>query len=102
LQAIRNGVPVPKRIAEFPELLPWLRFEFDAFFELVTCSNGGFIPWTAIQSYAQAYGIKTEEDLSRFTRLIRAMDKVYLEYTKKKNEFKSKVEKTKSKGVGRK
>jgi hypothetical protein len=102
IQAIRQGLPVPRRIAEAPDLLPWLRFEFEAFFELITCSNdGGVIPWTAINAYAQAYGMTSEEDIYRFTKLMRAMDKVYVAYRNKKRDLKSKTAKAGKKGVGK-
>lgn len=80
LQAIRQGIPVPSRIADAPTLLPWLRPVYEAFLELHTCrTDNGPIPWTALNSYARAYGhAKSESDLYRFTRLIRGMDGAYL------------------------
>lgn len=93
---------MPRRIAEAPDLLPWLRFEFEAFFELVTCANdGGAIPWTAMHSYAQAYGLRSEDDIYRFTKLIRAMDRAYIEHRNKKRDFKNKAGKVGKKGVGK-
>ena len=49
----------------------------DAFFELSTCRQTelGPIPWTAIQEYARTYGM----DAHRLTRLLRALDAVYIE-----------------------
>lgn len=71
---------MPDRIANAPELLPWLHAEYEAFFELSTCRVDGVIPWTAIHHYATVNGFAdTTEELQRFTWLIRAMDKVYIE-----------------------
>ena len=80
LQAWRSKQKVPERIANAPELLPWLTSEYEAFFELTTCRMDGVIPWTAIYQYAQAHGLSADvEELERFTYLIRAMDRVYVE-----------------------
>jgi hypothetical protein len=59
--------------------MPWLNDIYYAFTELGTCRGEGYIPWTAIDQYARAYGYdQTEEDYTRFLSLIRAMDNVYL------------------------
>jgi hypothetical protein len=105
LQSIRQGLPVPSRIADAPELLPWLRPVYNAFTELSTCRHdSGPIPWTAIQSYAEAYGYDNDEfELLRFTRLIRSMDRAYLEKAHEKQKRLSEKPKTKpSVGKGRK
>jgi hypothetical protein len=80
LQAIRQGLKVPSRIADAPELFPWLRPVYNAFLELHTCRNdNGPIPWTALYSYAQAYGYaKSDSELHRFTMLMRGMDKAFI------------------------
>lgn len=71
---------MPDRIANAPELLPWLNQEYEAFFELSTCRVEGVIPWTALYAYASVHGFTdTPESLARFTWLIRAMDKAYIE-----------------------
>lgn len=72
--------PVPERIANAPELFPWLHGEYEAFFELSTCRVDGVIPWTAIHHYASVHGFADSlRDFERFTWLVRAMDKVYVE-----------------------
>jgi hypothetical protein len=71
---------VPSSIANAPELLPWLNEEYEAFFELNTCRMDGVLPWTAIHQYAVAIGFyDTPDEFQRFTWLMRAMDKVYIE-----------------------
>jgi hypothetical protein len=80
LQAYRAKQKVPDRIANAPELLPWLNGEYEAFFELSTCRSDGVIPWTALHHYATVNGFAdTHADFQRFVWLIRAMDKVYIE-----------------------
>jgi hypothetical protein len=80
LQAIKARQKVPDRIANAPELLPWLSGEYEAFFELSTCRADGVIPWTALHAYANACGFNdSPADFQRFTWLMRAMDKVYIE-----------------------
>lgn len=80
MQAYHSKQEVPKRINDAPELLPWLYGEYEAFFELSTCRMDGVIPWTAIHHYATAQGFADDvEQLQRFTWLMRAMDKVYIE-----------------------
>lgn len=91
---------MPRRIADAPELLPWLPDTFRAFFELSTCRHEqGPIPWTALHLYAQAHDIPDGEELDRFTGLIRAMDSAYIAAINKRNS-KSKI--TEKKKVGRK
>lgn len=81
---------MPEKIANAPELLPWLRAEYQAFFELGTCRTElNPIPWTALYQYATAYGFADDEnELERFTQLIRAMDIRYIEIMREKYEKK--------------
>lgn len=90
MQAIRQKVAVPERIANAPDLFPWLRAEYEAFFELATCRTElNPIPWTALHQYAVANGFAdTHEDLYRFTKLIRAMDVRYIEILRERHEKK--------------
>lgn len=96
------NVPVPDRIANAPELLPWLHGTFGAFFELATCRHeNGPIPWTALYTYAQAHGISEGEELARFTGLIRAMDSAYIEDINKRHQ-RSKISEKPAIGKGKK
>lgn len=73
---------MPNRIADAPELLPWLQGVFAAFFELSTCRiDSGPIPWTAIHTYSEVY----EYPFEWFSKLIRDMDVVYIAHLNKKS-----------------
>lgn len=53
---------------------PWMSFYFEAKSELNTCADmHGVIPWTAILSYAQTYGLDVEQ-FDDFKRIIRSME----------------------------
>lgn len=84
MQHYKSGLPPPKRIAEAPELLAWLTYIWNAFWELSTCrAETAPIPWTAIHLYTQANDI---DSLEYFTELIRGMDKVYVQHIAKSNK----------------
>jgi len=79
---------VLKALAEKPRLLPHLIETWRAFFTLSSTRMIGFgtlgpIPWTAVDAYANRYGIKGEA-FERFHRFITAMDGIYLEIMGKK------------------
>lgn len=79
----REGMPLPAKIRNAPELQIGLELYFDAFFELSTCRQVGFglspIPWSAIREYALTYGLDDvqTEDL---THHIRTMDEAFLKH----------------------
>jgi hypothetical protein len=92
---------VPERIANAPELLPWLEDIYEAFWELSTCRSDGVIPWTAINQYATVHGYaETPDGLRWFTWLIRALDKVYIEH-KAKKRGPGTADPAKKKGLGK-
>lgn len=66
-----------------------LLFEWSAFLDLSTDRQSGFgvgpIGWTAIDRYAQRYGLAGDE-FARFAALMRAMDLAYLDWQQKKTE----------------
>ncbi len=47
---------------------------------LGSSGGAGSIPWTAIDRYATRHGIGDPDAFDRFMSLIRAMDRVYLDY----------------------
>ena len=65
-----------------------LLFEWIAFGALSTDRQIGMdrgpIPWASIDRYAVRYSVESD-DFDRFCHLIREMDRVYLEYFRKKN-----------------
>lgn len=81
-QAMRAGNPLPKRIAEAPELRPDLALYLQAFFDLDSERNHSLaptaIPWSKIKDYAVTYEFSEEqtEDLLFF---IRQMDSEHLQ-----------------------
>jgi hypothetical protein len=74
-------MPLPKAIANAPELWQGLELFYTAFMDLTTCRplgmSEGPIPWTAIAEYCDRYDIADEqrEDLFYF---LREMDTAYL------------------------
>ena len=76
-------LPLPKRIADAPQLPPGLELYYEAFWELSSTRAVGFalgpVPWGAVDSYATRYGFDDEqrEDLVYY---VRAMDNAYLKY----------------------
>lgn len=87
--ALDAGHPVPEEVIP-PEILPECEFALEAFHELKTDRQGGFIygpiPWTAIDAYARRYGITDTEEFDDFVLMIRAMDDVYLKAAEKRDK----------------
>lgn len=72
-RALKEGMPIPDRIANAPDIFPWLMLYMRAFFALDTHrshSQGvSRIPWLAIEQYARINEFDTQqkEDLHFFT-----------------------------------
>lgn len=87
-QCMREGLPLPKRIQNAPQLLPGLDLYMRAFYDLDTTRQVGFelgpISWLAIQEYARELELEGEgkEDLHHF---IRVLDNEFLMYHKRKS-----------------
>lgn len=84
---MREGLPIPRKFAQAPEIPLGLDLYLTAFWELTTCraqgwSGSGPIPWASIADYALLLGLNSEQtdDLIYF---IRALDVAYLEYREK-------------------
>lgn len=75
-QSANNNQPLPERILNKPQLHKGLTLFLEAFYELSsdrqTGLGVGYIPFTAIKSYADEYGFEGEqrEDLFYFVREI--------------------------------
>lgn len=96
-QAYRNGMPLPEKIANAPELEEGLECYYTAFLDLNSCralgpSGEGAIPWTAMALYAQVNNYQGEELEDLFYHLPR-MDKVYLDWALKKMQSRNKQNK---------
>jgi hypothetical protein len=80
---LKQNLPLPKAIANAPELELGLEFVYKAFWELSSCRQCGFgigyIPWPAIAEYAAFYGLEADE-FDDFVYQIRAMDKAYVQH----------------------
>jgi hypothetical protein len=78
----RHGKPVPDWVIA-PRLSAHLLFYWDAFGDLGTCRSVGMgpgrIPWTAVKSYGETFGIGDPDELAAFAEIIFRMDQAYLE-----------------------
>ena len=71
---------------------------WEAFVELTTCRHyhmggEGPIPWTAMQAWADWWGMKDMDDRAFFCRVLRRLDAAYLELQGKRSEAASKSRK---------
>lgn len=87
-QCARNGLPLPRAIANAPELLVGLELYFIGFMDLTTCRGQSYgtegpISWITMNEYCFVHGIDGEQREDFFYHLSR-MDSAYLEYKAKK------------------
>lgn len=86
---MREGLPLPDRIQNAPELQFGLMLYWIAFWELCSCRPSAFdigeIPWTAVQHYADDLELDEEqtEDLHYH---VQAMDRVYIRHMRSKSK----------------
>lgn len=82
-QAMKTRRPLPKAIADAPQLLLGLEFFWTAFWELSSCRSLGFgagpIPWSAAADYAITFELEGE-DFMDFVYLIRMMDSAWCKH----------------------
>jgi hypothetical protein len=76
-------MPLPKAIADAPELELGLELFYLAFMDLTTCRSMGFgegpIPWTAVRDYCDDMELVGDQRDDMFAH-IRMMDTVYLNH----------------------
>lgn len=82
-QCQREGLALPDKIANAPELHMGLELYYDAFWDLTTCRPAGFslgaIPWSAVHEYGQAFDFSYEQrDWMHY--LIRVLDQAYMKH----------------------
>ena len=82
-QAMRSGQPLPRKIANAPELLEGLEFIYLAYADLN--QSEGSIPWIRIVEYASFYDLDADE-LDELLYLLGKMDQARDEYYQKKAE----------------
>lgn len=89
----RERRPLPRAIANAPELNLGLEFAYSSFWELSSCRPTGWgfgpIPYSTIADFIRAQELD-EDDGEDFFYLIRAMDKAFLEYHAEKENTKPK------------
>lgn len=90
-QCIQDGLPLPEKIANAPELLPGLEPYFEAFSRLSTCRQIGMgvgpIPWTAIVQYAALQELD-QWHADMLIWCIEAMDAAYLNWSAERSKVK--------------
>ena len=75
-------MPLPKSIADAPELMVGLDLYFEAFQKLSTCRGGdGVIPWLAIDRYCTVLDLD-EEQVECMHLNITDMDRAFLDHQK--------------------
>jgi hypothetical protein len=86
-QCLQDGIPIPDRIKNQPELLPGLELYLNAFHDLSSCRQVGmgvgFIPFTAVLEYARWHGFDKahSEDLHYH---ISCLDSAYVSWANKR------------------
>jgi len=92
-QCVRMRAPYPDAIANAPELPPGLNLFYTAFLDLNSCRTLGYsqgpIPWLAIDRYCQAHELEGEQREDVLYHVAH-LDKVYLDWSSKKNAASSK------------
>ena len=84
---MREGLPLPDRIQNAPDLLPGLELYYLAFMELSDSRSIGMglgpIPWKVVHDYAQAYGLDSDQTEEMHFH-IKEMDAAYLQHLRSK------------------
>ena len=82
-QCMREGIPLPERIENAPQLTPGLELFFVAFLELSDDRNSGMsmgrIPWSVVRQWANAYELDYQQTEELHFQISR-MDFKYIEY----------------------
>ena len=84
-------------LAERPSIIGY-EWYWEAFHELSTCRVNGFsvgrIPWTAVNDWAQTYGLNPVERYI-FHQVIAAMDTIFQDHCNRESEKRMKQNQTK-------
>lgn len=80
---MRERLPLPRKIANAPELNFGLELYYDAFWDLSTCRMSGYslgpIPWGSVNDYASTFEFD-DEQRHALHYYIRVMDNVYVKF----------------------
>lgn len=90
--ALATGRPIPKKIAEAPDLDLGLELYYSAFFELMTQRTGmgdGPISWLAVSEYATVHEFDSEQREALHYYITR-MDDAYLAWAREHAKTKTK------------
>ena len=86
-QCLREGSPLPDKIANAPDLIQGLELFYIAFMSLSNSRQFGMgvgpIPWNVIHDYCVANNL-TEEQEEEMHHHIREMDSVFIEFKNRK------------------
>ena len=88
LEDIASAGGDPKALRDRPVLQDHLRFEWDAFWTLLSDRPAGHstrIPFTAIDRYADRYGLETLDAFERFRSLMTQMNTAFNEASASRN-----------------
>lgn len=83
---MREGQPIPPKIANAPDLRPGLELYFSAFLDLMTSRGGtgdGPISWLTVMQYARAYEFD-EEQTNDLIYHISRMDQAHMKWIREK------------------
>jgi len=84
---MREGLPLPDRIQNAPELLPGLELYYIGFIDLSDSRSLGMglgpIPWFTVQQYCKEFALD-EDQTEAMHHHIKVMDAAYLEHQRKK------------------
>jgi hypothetical protein len=84
-QIVRSGREIPPELQGAPDLPIGLHLYWGAFWDLASCRlfDGGMIPWTAVQLWADTYEL--EHDAAETLHYhIRRLDDVFVKHYRKK------------------
>lgn len=98
---MREGLPLPDKIANAPVVTLGLQLYWVAFMELNSCRGIGMgpgpIPWTAIREYCLEFRLDEDQAEDMFF-IIRQLDNSYLLHNEKKSKSESGKSRGRSKG----
>lgn len=88
-ECVRDGIPIPERIANAPELTVGLEVFYVAFWDLCSDRPSGLdlgqIPWSSIKLYCDE--IDADEELREdMYHIIRGMDAAFLKHLQSKRD----------------
>lgn len=88
--AKEEGYAIPKTVTQKPRVELYEKLYWDCFMDLCgTRTIGtvlGWIPWTAIDSWATRYGVTDADEFEILKKVVMQLDGVWMEHFKTKRE----------------